>query len=389
MHVYRAGAALLLSLIVAVAWRPPVAGADDPCEDPRNLTYNCQFDSFAPAPGGEVPQGWWPFVLMGHPAFDAASDTPKQPALRIWSDGEAFVAGVYQEIAGIQPAATYEAFIGWAVFQSEGPQMGRSIGIDPGGGTDPSAPSVVWSPEVWEKKRSNPELRVRAVAEGERITVFVRVNHPHTYGADQAFLDAVCLFRDEAVPLAEIAPAATTTPAPPPTATPLPPTATAVVVAPVATPLSTAEPSPAASETASPTEDPACGSATADPVERATARSDPLAAPQDAVGAAAQTAPAGWQDAEPMPTPYHAIEQPAAGAGSATPTRPPPTVWMIAHSPLVMTTSTANRVGLVRAEPGTDARRPPAWPYLVLGGLSLAGVGVLLMGGLWYRRLTR
>jgi len=221
------------------------AQAQDPCEDPRNLTYNCQFDRFSPAPGGEVPEGWWPFVVSGHPAFDLASDTPRYPALRIWSDGEPFVAGIYQEVQGVVPGATYEAFIGWAVFQSQGSQMGRSIGIDPTGGTDPQSSRIIWSEEVWEKKRSNPELRVRAVAQSDKLTVFVRVDHPRTYGADEAFLDAVSLVRDEAVPVVLPATAtATATVVPiqtpvPSTNTPAPtvvlPTETATVLAATAT----------------------------------------------------------------------------------------------------------------------------------------------------------
>ena len=198
-QISRAVLALLL-LVAALTWVLPCS-ADDPCEDPRNIIYNCQFERFSPAPGGEVPEGWWPFVLSGHPAFDRASDTPKPPSLRIWSDGEPFVAGVYQEVSGVQPGATYVAGIGWAVFQSTGPEMGRAIGIDPRGGKDPASPDVVWSTEVWEKRRINPELVVSAVAQSERLTVFVRVNHPRSYGADEAFLDAVWLWRDDSVPV--------------------------------------------------------------------------------------------------------------------------------------------------------------------------------------------
>ncbi len=240
--------------------------AQDPCEDPRNLTFNCQFDTFAPAPGGEVPTGWWPFVVSGHPAFDAATDTPKLPSLRVWSDGEGFVAGIYQEVTGVEPGATYEAFVGWAVFQSAGSDMGRAIGIDPTGGTDPTADTVVWSPEVWEKKRSNPELRVRAVAQADRITVFVRANNPRSSGADQAFLDAVSLVRDETVAVAPVQapePAATTeqlpvdtTPATgadaPPTSTPPPTVAPAPTETPVPTASATATATTGPTSTATP-----------------------------------------------------------------------------------------------------------------------------------------
>lgn len=240
---------------------PLRAVAQDPCEDQRNLTFNCQFDSFSPAPGGTVPQGWWPFVISGRPAFDQASDTPKPPSLRIWSDGEPFVAGIYQEISGIEPGATYEAFIGWAVFQSSGAEMGRAIGIDPGGGTDATASSVIWSQEVWEKKRSNPELRVRVVAEAAKITVFVRINHPRSYGADQAFLDAVTLMRDDSVPIVNVA-----TPTPLPTDTPsLTPTVTSTFMAtppPSSTPVPTNTDVPTSTTIATATEEAPTATAT-------------------------------------------------------------------------------------------------------------------------------
>ncbi|NPV08998.1 MAG: hypothetical protein HPY83_13675 [Anaerolineae bacterium] len=280
--VARSGLVLLVVAVAAIAWWCGAA-AEDPCESPANLTFNCQFDTFGAAPGGEVPTGWWPFVIAGHPAFDAASDTPKQPALRIWSDGEGFVAGIYQEVSGVELGATYEAFIGWAVFQSEGPEMGRAVGIDPWGGTDPQSPSVVWSPEVWEKKRTNPELRARAVAESDRITVFVRVNNPRTYGADQAFLDAVSLVRDESVPVMEpqatlaLAPTATSEPVSPSTQAPeMPPSPSG---------------SPVPSETSPPT---TTSTATPEAVVTATQTAGPRRS---------QTAPSLPPTATPRPSP--------------------------------------------------------------------------------------
>lgn len=239
-------AVVALALLVVT---PVGVAAQDPCEDPGNLTFNCQFDTFTAAPGGEVPTGWWPFVISGHPAFDSATDTPKLPSLRVWSDGEAFVAGIYQEVSGVEIGATYEVFVGWAVFQSNGSEMGRAIGIDPGGGTDPTSPAVVWSTEVWEKKRSNPELRVRAVAQADKITVFVRANNPHSSGADQAFFDAVSLIRDVSVPVeAPVAVESTSTLVPLPTDTPV-----VAIVEPTSTPVPTATVPPTETATSPPT----------------------------------------------------------------------------------------------------------------------------------------
>jgi len=219
------------------------AGADSPCDDPDNLTFNCDFDNFVPTPAGLVPEGWWPFVLMGHPAFDNMCDSPRCPALRIWSDGEHFTAGIYQQVPNVQPGVAYLARLGWAVFASpsDGPNIERKVGIDPYGGTDPTSPNIVWSPSVWEKKRVSPELQVSAVAQNTVITVFVWVHNPITHGADQVFLDAVSLVVDPNQPPPTPTPSPTPTALPTFTATPMP--------SPTFTPTFTPTPSPTATST--------------------------------------------------------------------------------------------------------------------------------------------
>lgn len=356
-------------LVAAVAWLavvatllPLPAAAQDPCEDAENLTINCQFDTFSAAPGGYVASGWWPFVIFGHPAFDQSSESPKQPAQRIWSDGEGFVAGIYQTVSGVTPGATYQAYIGWFVFQSTGPEMGRSIGIDPTGGTDPTSAAIVWSPEVWEKKRLAPELVARAVAQADTITVFVRVNHPKTYGADQAFLDAVSLVLDPSVPPLVVAPAETPTAWPTDT-----PVATATQVAATATQVV------------------------------ATAPAAPTPTPSEAREAAADGAPvaAGTSTLTPGTTSTLAmtLARPAASTGT-----PSPTATAIATStpgptatPLPAVTTWDVRGGTGVAElafaPGSvaasspDAAEAPSadapWAVpLGLGLVGLCGVGV-------------
>ncbi len=312
------------------------AQAQDPCEDPRNLTFNCQFDTFSPAPGGEVPTGWWPFVVSGHPAFDTATDTPKLPSLRVWSDGEGFVAGIYQEVSGIEVGATYEAFIGWAVFMSAGSEMGRAIGIDPTGGTDPTAGTVVWSPEVWEKKRTNPELRVRAVAQADRITVFVRANNPRSSGADQAFLDAVCLMRDETVAVAPVA-------APEPTAAPIAP--------PPDTP-TPASPEPEQTSTSTPT-------ATPEPTETQSTRSTETPSPEPSAETAETVAPT--HTATPLPP-------------TATAARSDPEVWVLASAPVTLESTPVFAGVVAPAQASIWQAGSAVWVVAALAGGALAGL---------------
>ncbi len=338
--------ALALVFVLVAVLAPASARAQDPCENPGNLTFNCQFDTFGPAPGGAVPTGWWPFVISGHPAFDQATDTPKQPSLRVWSDGEGFVAGVYQEVTGIQPGATYEAFIGWAVFQSQGDEMGRAIGIDPRGGTDPGAASVVWSPEVWEKKRGNPELRVRAVAEGDRLTVFARVNHPRSYGADEAFLDAVSLVRDESVPVGEVP-----VTEPEPTSTPVLTEVPVATDTPIPAPTLELEPTALPTDTSTPPPDPPTPTHTVE------------AEPEQGTEAASLVTPSfdPTVTAEPSPTPE---------PETATPTPlPSPATWTPMSTPVVLRLGPLATPSVV----GTTERQSTSYLLWISAGVGIVG----------------
>lgn len=240
-----------------------------PAHGDGSLLNNGGFDSFtAVTPDKLVPTGWWYFQTWGNPAFDQSPDTAfGAPSLRIWSDGAPFTAGIYQEIPGVTPGVAYRASIGWAA--SSVPNMERRLGIDPYGGTDPLSPHVIWGPSCWDKTRM-PDLSVSAVAQSEKITLYVWVHHAQTYGADQCFLDAVNLIVDPNQP--------------PPTATPtpLPATATFTPPPPTATSLPTDTPSPTPPATATPTATPTwtpTPSATATATPSATASFTPTATP--------------------------------------------------------------------------------------------------------------
>lgn len=257
-------AILLLWVVV------PAVRAQDPCEDPRNLTFNCQFDAFDYVPPyGAVASGWIPFVefAVETPAFNSAGETPLAPAQEIFSAWLPFTAGIYQQVEVTQGAA-YVAAIGWAPYASyddrggrnSGRFIGRKVGIDPFGGTDPASPDIVWSPEIWDELGGVfPELRVSAVGQGNVITVFVRAHNPQSHGNDKVWFDAVTLMLDSTQPTATptaIPPSPTpTSPPPTVTSTPLPPTETAtptdtpsptVTETPVPTPTSTATDTPRA-----------------------------------------------------------------------------------------------------------------------------------------------
>ncbi len=238
-----------------------------------NLIPNCGMDNFVPVPQGQAPSGWTPFVLSGGLAMDASPDTYwGAPSLRMWSDGGTFLAGIYTQVGGLTPGATYHASIGWGA-PTEPDAFGRRLGIDPTGGTDPNSANIVWGPMkrgpgkvLNDSNPGYPNIDVAAVAKGSTVTVFVWVDHNYSTGQNQIFIDAVGLYQDN-VPVAAVA---TNTPPPapqapalkpkaaaptkrPPTATVAPTATRTATLAPTATPAPTDTPVPTATPTWTPT----------------------------------------------------------------------------------------------------------------------------------------
>jgi hypothetical protein len=236
----------LLSLLLAGSDpRSATAGARNPCLEEGNLTQNCGFDTFVDNWQGDkryqIPEGWWYFILAGELEYRPSDDTYwGAPSLWMLSDGVPYTAGIYQQVQ-VTPGVVYLTDIGWAAPSQE--DFERKLGLDPTGGTDPLAPTVIWSRSEWEKTRW-PDLTVSARATGPTMTVFVWVHHPRAYGLDWIFLDAVGLWPDPSQP------AATATPVPSATPTQRPPTRT-----PSPVPL-THTPTPTATATATVTETP-------------------------------------------------------------------------------------------------------------------------------------
>ncbi|OQA44857.1 MAG: hypothetical protein BWY52_01481 [Chloroflexi bacterium ADurb.Bin325] len=265
-------------MLAAPGTVPPVA-AQHGCE-PGNLIPNCNFDSFSGDPPRQTPAGWVPFVLSGDLTFMQHTDTYwGAPSLMMWSNGGVFVAGVWTQVGGLQPGATYKASVGWGA-PNEPNAFGRRLGIDPTGGTDPNAPSVVWGPIHYGPGRMlnypapNVNIDVAAVAQSSTVTVFFYVDHNYSTGDNYIFVDAIGLYLDDSQPVA--AP-----PSPRPTATPTSsPTATATETAtPTETLPPTATPSPTVTTTPTVTHTPtATATSTLPPRPTATAGPMPAAA---------------------------------------------------------------------------------------------------------------
>lgn len=286
------------------------AAADgERCADPRNLTINCDFNTFSDysTEGSRrvVADGWYFWVEEGNPAFEHGEDSPVPPSQQIWSDGGNFRVGIFQVVNNLIPGATYIAGVGWVPYTSPDGSIMRQVGIDPYGGTNPTAPTVIWGPEDWRFSRFT-NLEVRAVAQTPTITIFIRVYNPVSHGADIVFIDGANLIQDTNVPIIPVLPpgAPTATPVPPtaepPTPTytpePLPPTNTAepATATPIPTntvpvPTNTAEPATATSvpptNTPLPTETAIPPTSTSLPTESATPRATATTAARTAATA--------------------------------------------------------------------------------------------------------
>jgi len=202
-------------------------------EYPDNLVKNCGFD--------EGINYWTTFLEGG--TFDIMTGsgaeychTMNHPCVFITSAG-GFVGGLYQQIP-VTPGGIYDANAQLILYNMSDKQdgaVGRKIGLDPAGGVDPSSPNVIWSSEVWVFDHHHqmvfPELQVKATAQGDTMTLFVRIDNTARFPTAryEFWLDEIGMIKigqAEAPTNTPLPP--THTPVPPPTATDLPLTDTPV-----------------------------------------------------------------------------------------------------------------------------------------------------------------
>ena len=190
-----------------------------------NLGFECA-EGYSPRPGitGIVPNGWTAVVLDGQPELHSARvkftgscsstgfaeriegqdsmvmlaediETPPLP-------GKPFDAVVYQQTA-VTPGVTYSlsawmvSLCGGSAIPNDCPPgyyMAKMLGIDPTGGTNPLAPSVVWV----EDRRNFTESRwanlySAATAQSSTLTLFGRIRSPFRWHGAHAFVDAFSL----------------------------------------------------------------------------------------------------------------------------------------------------------------------------------------------------
>jgi len=82
----------------------------------------------------------------------------------------------------------------------DGVYMAKMLGIDPTGGTDPLAETVIWTENrrnFWEngKRVGWQQMSVNAIAQADTMTIFARVNSPSRWHGNHAFIDALSIVR--------------------------------------------------------------------------------------------------------------------------------------------------------------------------------------------------
>lgn len=182
----------------------------DPCAaDPANLIKN---GSMGPAhhdtPFGTVVDDWEPFVLSTNaPQFRWVDNEAIDPggSQQMFS-GNVFDAGVMQTVKNLQPNSVYMVRLGYSLAAKSinGPNIrvdtiGRKIGVDVTGGTDPKSPTVIWGPDMFNGKAAVniPEMQMVFVAKSNAATIFLRAmvkpDPTDAVGENRVWFDAICM----------------------------------------------------------------------------------------------------------------------------------------------------------------------------------------------------
>ncbi|MCB0117210.1 MAG: hypothetical protein KDD84_24090, partial [Caldilineaceae bacterium] len=135
-----------------------------------------------------------------------------------WTDkpGKPFDAAVYQQVA-VTNGAAYSlsawmlSLCGGSTMPNDCPAdqyMAKMLGIDPTGGTDPAADTVIWVEDrrnfVEDGERVGwSNLRLSVTAQAETITVFGRIRSPFQWHGNHAFIDAFSLVEAPVATLAD------------------------------------------------------------------------------------------------------------------------------------------------------------------------------------------
>lgn len=193
-----------LAIFSAPAWAASVQQDANLLTNPsfEGGTYDQVADGVTHVPNGWV--AWWSTAGgLYKPAYEIEQHPPHvrdgSSAARYYTAYTNHDAGLYQQV-NVTAGTTYR-FVAWGFIWStndpvvDTPSTADSnlrIGIDPKGGTDPFASSVVWSGAV-SARDTYQKFTVEAKAEASKITVFLRNTTLWPMARNDAFWDDTAL----------------------------------------------------------------------------------------------------------------------------------------------------------------------------------------------------
>lgn len=205
------------------------ASNQSPMSNTYQLLTNPGLESYDPAYGQfqgvdcQVADGWQRFWYGGpEPCWMDTRVFAASPLGTGWVERiegetsqmilatEPYTAGLKQTVTGLTPGVGYGFHAALLTIYQTSAQppvhgmMVKQVGMDPTGGDDPQAPTVVWSePDGHDQGPWDVERRTAVYAQSPTMTVFIRVASPYGSGGlpylNQGFLDSAILARTPVV----------------------------------------------------------------------------------------------------------------------------------------------------------------------------------------------
>ncbi|MBN1309781.1 MAG: LysM peptidoglycan-binding domain-containing protein [Anaerolineae bacterium] len=214
LHKTVLAAAILAGLLILILGISPAQGA--PAQEANILNNgSMEGDWYMYNNDGDmryVPSGWTPWYnLVDNGGCDAVKPHFEREAhpthvkdgtfsARYWTAHKLHDGGLMQTV-NATPGTSYKFSIyalSWSIDKTEDNQVmpdnpsnsdqGMQVGIDPAGGTNAMAGTVVWSPEVFQND-TFVLLTIEATASADKITVFTRTRPRWCVDRNDSFWD--------------------------------------------------------------------------------------------------------------------------------------------------------------------------------------------------------
>ena len=167
-------------------------------------------------------------VLGGAPVFEHVDNEQIDPngSQYSWESGAAFDAGIYQTVTGLTPGQYYHFWWGYALAaydsgtgsNQRGNWIGRQLGVDLTGGTNPLASSVVWGSVFWNGQAALniADLGRTFPAQTSQATFFLRAINTDIHYLNKVWIDSICMEPTASPPVKVYLPLVLRSQAPPP-----------------------------------------------------------------------------------------------------------------------------------------------------------------------------